>query len=315
MVEEPCCLSSLPAQDVLFPFIFQLLSPEDWFSLRAVNTSLHILVSQFFEVNKKLDLSLNKRLTEQAFITLTTNAKGLRHINLAGLKIITDDLLRNVIKNNPNLECLNLSECHHLTSGIMQTVSSSCGRLEKLILGGCHWVSRESLDYHSFHQGLNKSPTPRLLLPSLPRVGRPNLPTEGIKSRGSLKEVDLTGCWELEDNSLIKFLSSFPDLRVLKLANIYSLTDKTLQAIVENCSNIRLLDISGCWRISDVGVDRLAEYSRKLEMLSVTDCRDVTERSLSRLRQKGVRLDRKLDPVLLRLHRLRQEQRQARLQI
>ena len=63
------------------------------------------------------------------------------------------------------------------------------------------------------------------------------------------------------------------------------------------------------------GVSTVGEYCKNLSELSVTDCRDVTEQSLSRLRQRGVKIDRQLDPVLLRLLRIRNEQRHARLQI
>ena len=93
-----------------------------------------------------------------------------------------------------------------------------------------------------------------------------------------------------------------------------------------------LMDMQGgCWRVTDAGVTLLGEivwerflfwdftfpgeYCPSLRSLSVTDCRDVSESSLSKLRHRGVMIDRKLDPVLLRLNRIRQENRQARIQI
>jgi len=75
------------------------------------------------------------------------------------------------------------------------------------------------------------------------------------------------------------------------------------------------LDIRGCWRISDQGVQEMSEYCSGLTSLNVHDCRDVTEQSLNRLRQRGVRIDRKLDPIMMRLLRIRNEQRHARVQI
>ena len=59
----------------------------------------------------------------------------------------------------------------------------------------------------------------------------------------------------------------------------------------------------------------VGEYCPGLSELRVTDCRDVTEQSLSLLRRREVRVDRQLDPVLLRLLRIRNEQRHARLQV
>ena len=71
----------------------------------------------------------------------------------------------------------------------------------------------------------------------------------------------------------------------------------------------------GCWRVTDRGVAAVAEYCPRLASLAVTDCRDVTEQSLARLRGRGVAVDRQLDPVMLRLMRLRTEQRLASLQV
>ena len=81
------------------------------------------------------------------------------------------------------------------------------------------------------------------------------------------------------------------------------------------CRCLASLDIRGCWRCSDQGLALVGEYCPGLARLAVTDCRDVTEASLARLRQQGVVVDRKLDPVMLRIMRIRRENRQARVQI
>ena len=67
------------------------------------------------------------------------------------------------------------------------------------------------------------------------------------------------------------------------------------------CSRLIALDIRGCWRVSDNGVKRIAEYCKDLKLLNITDCRDVTEASLMRLRKRGVRIDRPVDPLSIRL--------------
>lgn len=315
-------IPSLPPQDVLYPLIFHRLSPQDWFSLRAVDRTHHHLVSQFLQTNRVLDLAYNKKLTEEAFTVLTSEAHSLRYLNLAGLKFLTDDILRNVIITNPHLVSLELSECHHLTSGILQTVAVRSPLLERLILRDCHWVSRESIEYHAFHQGLSQGPQQLLALNlNSIRVGQASncLETQetvrNAKHKHCLTEIDLTGCWELDDNVLVNFLSKFPRLSIVRMGNIYSLTDLTMRALATYTSNLALLDMTGCWRVTDQGVNQVTEYCKKLSHLSVRDCRDVTEQSLSRLRLRGVVIDRKLDPIMLRLQRIRQEQRQARLQI
>ena len=71
--------------------------------------------------------------------------------------------------------------------------------------------------------------------------------------------------------------------------------------IAAYCPGLIALDIRGCWRVSDNGVKRIAEYCKELKLLNIMDCRDVTEASLMRLRKRGVRLDRPVDPLTIRL--------------
>ena len=96
-------------------------------------------------------------------------------------------------------------------------------------------------------------------------------------------------------------LINFFRLEFLSVSNIYSLTDKTMVHIAAYCPGLIALDIRGCWRISDNGVKRIAEYCKELKLLNIMDCRDITEASLMRLRKRGVRLDRMVDPLTVRL--------------
>ena len=66
-----------------------------------------------------------------------------------------------------------------------------------------------------------------LLLPL--RVGS-TAPTT-VSAQYRLQEIDLTGCWELDDVTVVRLLHSFPRLTSVKLGNIYSLTDATLRGI------------------------------------------------------------------------------------
>jgi len=263
-------IASLPPQDVLYPLIFHLLSPQDWFSLRAVDRTHHHLVSQFLQTNRVLDLAYNKKLTQEAFTVLTQEAHSLRYLNLAGLKFMTDDILRPVIVTNPHLVSLELSECHHLTSGILQTVAVRSHLLERLILRDCHWVSRESIEYHAFHQGISQGPQQLLALNlNSIRAGRVSGNASqkqeaavNTKHKHCLAEIDLNGCWEIDDNVLVNFLSKFPRLSVVRLGNIYSLTDLTMRALATYTSNLTMLDMTGCWRVTDQGVSQVAEYCK-----------------------------------------------------
>lgn len=330
-------LEFIPAQDILYPLIFSHLSPSDLFSVRACNTVLHHLVTSFLATNKRLDLAYNKRVTEAAFLILTANAHSLRRLNVSGLKFLTDDLLRPVIVSNPHLVSVELSECHHLTSGILHSLSTRTYQLERIILRDCHWVSRDSIEYHIAKQGVGQSECHQLSSLSLHCVRsvltflesfKSNLPFRvgsrqntnpkdpfKLTPKSNLREIDLTGCWELNDDVIISLLSKFPSLRIIKLGKIYSITDHSLVGMARLCPGLHTLDITGCWRVTDQGVNTLAEYCKHLSELRVTDCRDVTEQSLTRFRQRGVKIDRMLDPVHFRMLRIRNELRHARVQI
>ena len=146
-------LTELPAQDVLFPLVFSRLSPSDLFQVRGCSSELHSLVTSYFSLSRHLDLGYNKRINEEAFKIITTS-RYIRDLRLAGLKFLTDDLLRPLLQNNPQIVSLDISDCHHLTAGILQTLSVLSYQLERLVLRDCHWVTREALEYHSYHQGL-----------------------------------------------------------------------------------------------------------------------------------------------------------------
>ena len=90
------------------------------------------------------------------------------------------------------------------------------------------------------------------------RVGRPSpchtlATATGHNPRSNLREIDLTGCWELNDKVLINFVSKFPGLERVILGNIYSITDDCMAGIARFCPDLRALDITGCWRVTDVG--------------------------------------------------------------
>jgi len=226
-------LSALPLQDVVFPLILPLLTPQEWCMLRAVDRAHQDLICQFLAANRHLELAYCKQLTEPALLLLCQGATCLRNLTLSGCKLLTDEILRPILKASSQLRSLDLSECHHLTSSILQTVTVRCPKISRLILRDCHWVSRTALDYHCTQQGKQAGMGLLPILAPLERVGsRPLSPTSTNLYR--LQEIDLTGCWELDDVTVVKLLMSFPRLSSVRLGNIYSLTDLTLRGLASH---------------------------------------------------------------------------------
>ena len=146
------------------------------------------------------------RSTSGLFWTLfVINQYSLSH-NFPGCKLLTDDILRPILQRSPLLTSLDLSECHHLTAAILQTVSVRCPRLARLILSECHWVSRTALVYHSAHQGRQPGQGIQSALPRLERVGSDSTLKNTLDNAPlyQLREIDLTGCWELDDATVVQ---------------------------------------------------------------------------------------------------------------
>ena len=131
-------------------------------------------------------------------------------------------------------------------------------QLERLILRDCHWVTRDAIEYHTFKQGLRRNDnlwgeTLSQLSSQCVRIGRNNNMNQEYSPKSNLQEVIFTGCWELNDQVMINFVSKFPYLRLVKLGNIYSITDETMNGIARYCPHLHTLEITGCWRVTDQG--------------------------------------------------------------
>ena len=73
----------------------------------------------------------------------------------------------------------------------------------------------------------------------------------------SLREVDLTSCWDVKDDSLSLLISGNAScLRSLTISNIYGVTDQVMMTISSSRArdNLTHLNISGCWRITEKGL-------------------------------------------------------------
>lgn len=257
---------NLSWEDIWLSEILDLLTLEDLFRFRATCKAAYQLVNLHFNRIKRLDVT-NKRTFTLDSYQICTRGSNLRHLVLSGAKFLTNDSLKETFNEHKNLETVDLSECHSVTAVCLQPLAVQCKQLKRLILKDCHWVTRASIEYLAHHQN-------------------------------SLMTINLTGCWELTDHTIVQLLASFRGLQFVSVANIYSLTDQTMQYLAAYCaSNLIALDIRGCWRITDKGVALVAEYCPNLRVLNITDCRDVTEQSLTRLRQRGVKIDRQLNPL------------------
>lgn len=70
-----------------------------------------------------------------------------------------------------------------------------------------------------------------------------------------LKELDLSGCWEVDDSIVSNIVSNHRCLESLSLQKIYNLTDEVMRVVSDSLSDsLNKLSINGCWRISNEGI-------------------------------------------------------------
>ena len=119
------------------------------------------------------------------FQIVVSNGSNLRHLVLSGSKFLTNQSLMDTFNSHRNLETVDLSECHSVTATCLQSLGVQCKQLRRLILRNCHWVTRASLEYIAYHQN-------------------------------SLWSINLTGCWELVDQTIVQILASFRQWVILE---------------------------------------------------------------------------------------------------
>ena len=172
-------LLDLPVSDILHQHIFRRLPLSSLFQLRATCTALHDSVAEFFTTAKKIDLTyVPPKFGVKAFQIISKDAYNVRELIVRNSKDwMTDDVLVPVIKNNTYLEKVDLTNCTSLNHlSVVNLIG--CNELRELYFRECVWLSPQSL-------------------------------MQLICVRGStLDRIDLTGCWEINDQ-LVQIVANY----------------------------------------------------------------------------------------------------------
>lgn len=173
-------LLNIPLADVLFCYVFPELSAKDLFNLRAVSQELKYLVTEYFKINKILDLSsVCKSVTCQAFHIFTRDAKNLRVLELNSCKWLDSMILSPVLEANKNLYHLNISHCSSISNSCLQILAVNAPHIRVLNLSNCHWTSAAAIISISLNCH-------------------------------NLESIDLTSCWEVTDEAVCSLSMNCP---------------------------------------------------------------------------------------------------------
>ncbi|KAJ3027550.1 hypothetical protein HDV00_011030 [Rhizophlyctis rosea] len=106
---------------------------------------------------------------------------------------------------------------------------------------------------------------------------------------GTVRKLNLKGCWQVTDKGLSTLGAYCPNLEVLCLASVWDITDAGLADLVRMCRNLREVDLSNCRKLGDAGVMSLVEGAENLETLSVSYCKNLTDGVMDNAGWKRVR--------------------------
>ncbi|KAK2989440.1 hypothetical protein RJ640_018758, partial [Escallonia rubra] len=182
-----------------------------------------------------LDVILGKTIAQSA-----NSLPSLGVVSLRGACRLSDIALKALVVSAPALCSINLSQCSLLTYASIDVLADSLGSiLRELYIDDCQRIDA------------------KLIIPALKKFQRLEvLSVAGIQTvcdefishivtthGRNIKDLDLSNCVKLTDNSLKVIGNSCNELCTLNISNLHALTDLGLQYIANGCRAIQTLHL------------------------------------------------------------------------
>uniref|UniRef100_F6PPU7 F-box/LRR-repeat protein 15-like leucin rich repeat domain-containing protein n=2 Tax=Ornithorhynchus anatinus TaxID=9258 RepID=F6PPU7_ORNAN len=217
---------------------------------------------------RTLDLSgANTLFTNGVLLAIPTDYQqaqealsGLRELNLASLRYLTDLTFNRLCNCAPKLEYISLARCHMLFefdpyygAGIPMN-SPTILSFRNLL----HFVQERA----SHLRGLDLSDT---------KITPGTLATLGQVDGLHLEKLVLQGCRELTDDSVVTLCRLQPGLTTLNIDGCPELGDTAVVAICQGMPRLRHLQIGRLQQLTDDGLSALGRL-RELQILDMAEC-------------------------------------------
>ncbi|TPX33320.1 hypothetical protein SmJEL517_g03772 [Synchytrium microbalum] len=105
---------------------------------------------------------------------------------------------------------------------------------------------------------------------------------------GTLRYLDIGGCWMIGDVGLQLIALKCPGLVHLRLSNCWSITDEGLRLLTRNLTFLNSLDISYCAQVT--GTVFVEHKWSRLRSLDISCCKQISDENLERLLSRTSRL-------------------------
>ena len=107
---------------------------------------------------------------------------------------------------------------------------------------------------------------------------------ELISGIPSLEVLNLSGCYNLTDLAVESaFNRELSSLRELNLSLCKDVSDNSLGKIATNCKNLSSLDLGGCVKVTNTGLLLISWGLKKLSFLNLRSCRQISDHGIGHL--------------------------------
>ena len=123
--------------------------------------------------------------------------------------------------------------------------------------------------------------TDDVLPPSLFKAGRTTLSLKNSKISGKyikkiidnvygqLLSLDVSGTFQVDDNTVQYILKSCTELKTLSIRNCRKITDKSLEYIIQYGNNLTSIDLGGCINMSYEGINKFVQHRKMSHLLEL----------------------------------------------
>ncbi|RLN20903.1 hypothetical protein BBJ28_00011454 [Nothophytophthora sp. Chile5] len=228
----------------------------------------------------------NEPLTDTTCGALGDCCRKLRDVSLAGCSALTDAGVQWLAAGCAQLTRLDLTGALDLTDAACAALGSHCPELRALRLGGVKGVSDVGL--RLLADGCAKLELLHATNLYLVSDGsNRDFGLEGLRAIAAgcheLQELNLSGCFQLQERALMAVGASCPALRRLNLQACPDVTLAAVTAVLRGCQRLARLDLSGMRRCDDRVLRAVAKHGVALRHLIVVGCERVGDAGLHHL--------------------------------
>nr|KAE8935046.1 hypothetical protein PF009_g14993 [Phytophthora fragariae] len=247
---------------------------------------------EYVALDRPIGVRGGEQLTDSSCSALGEYCPSLRFVSLAGNSALTDAGVQWMASRCAQLTRLDLTGAIGLTDATCAALGAGCPELRVLRINGVKGISDVGL--RLLAAGCAKLELLHAANLYLVSDGsNRDFGLEGLRAIASrcpeLQDLNLSGCFQLQERALVAIGASCPALRRLSLQACPDVTFAAVTAVLKGCKKLTRLDISGVRRCDDRMLRAIAKYGAAITQLAVAGCDRVGDAGLRYL--AGARAD------------------------